>query len=324
MKICTIGCGGHSSDVHGPAQQKYAALHPSALLAACCDRDADRAEAYRKHFGFERCYSDADEMLAKEKPDALFVIVPTQATCSVAVPILRRGIPVMIEKPPGCTVAELESLITAAEEGGGPHQVGFNRRHMPGLRQAMEILDRTMPPEAVFQINYEMIRCDRRDVDFSTTAIHAIDTARFLARSPFRHAKLNYRDFEKLGPTVAAIEAEVECASGTRIILNIQPVAGSNHERIALYAHKKTLAIEFPVQHAQGPRCDLDYWENGSLASQAPAAETGDLFGFYNETRAFLDAIRDAQCPHPTLAECRQPVALMEAVRNRQDCVAWA
>lgn len=324
MKICTIGCGGHSSDVHGPAQQQYAARHPDAILAACCDRNAERAETYRQRFGFARSYCDADEMLAREEPDAVFIIVPTQATCPVAIPILRRGFPVMLEKPPGCTVAELESLVAAAEAGGAPHQVGFNRRHMPVMRQAMAILERTMPPEAVFQIDYEMIRCDRRDVDFSTTAIHAIDAARFLARSPFRSASLSYRDFEELGPTVAAIEAEVECESGTRIILNIQPVAGNDHESVGIYAHKKTLALRFPVQRAYGPGFELDYWENRTLAASAPQEQTPDLLGFYHETEAFLEALRQGKRPAPSLADCRQQVQLMEAIRTRQRQINWS
>ncbi|XHR26823.1 MAG: Gfo/Idh/MocA family protein [Chthoniobacteraceae bacterium] len=324
IKICTIGCGGHSSDVHGPAQKKYAQLYPDAVLAACCDLNAAHAEEYRQRFGFARCYGDVEEMLAKEQPDAVFIIVPTAATLQVACPILRRGIPVMLEKPPGLTSAELEALIAAASEGGAPHQVGFNRRKMPLMRQAMETLERTMPPEAVFQIDYEMIRCDRRDEDFSTTAVHSIDAARFLARSPFKSAVLRYRAFKELGPTVTGVEAEVKCASGTRIVLNIQPVAGLNHERIALYAHKKTVAIEFPVMRADGPGFSLDYWENGKLLSSAPVQAAVDLFGFYSETEAFLEALRHGGHPNPLLSDCRQQVRLMEAIRNRETHVIWS
>jgi len=325
MKICAIGCGGHATTVHGPAQKKYALLHPGAILAACCDPNASRAEDYRQRFGFARSYQDEETMLDTEKPDAVCIVVPTTLTRQVVGPILKRGIPVMLEKPPGCTSAELEELIDAAATGGAPHQVAFNRRQMPVMLRAMERLNTFMPPKSVFQIDYEMIRCDRRDEDFSTTAIHAIDGAHFLARSPFRHAVLSFRDFPDLGPTVAGIELEVECESGTRIRLNIQPVAGRNYERISLHGHTKTLTLEFPVVGPQGSGAILDCWENDAPVYSFRSEDSEeDLFGFYSETRAFLDAVRDGRCPHPTLAECRQPVALMEAVRNRQSHVAWA
>lgn len=325
MKICTIGCGGHASQAHGPAQRKYADLHPQTVLAACCDKDADTAAVYRERFRFERSYNDAVTMLERERPDAVCVILPTSATCEVAAAILERGIPVLIEKPPGRTGAELEELVSAASRGGAGHQVAFNRRYMPILLEARGILDHEMPPQSVFRIDYEMTRCDRRDADFSTTAIHAIDTALFLARSPYRSATLRFRGFEPLGPGVAGIEIDAECQAGASVRLNIQPVAGRNFERICIHAHKKSLVIEFPVTGIHGPGATLSFWQGDREAIFVSAdKDSGDWLGFYGETEAFFDAVRHGRVPGPALEECRQQVALMEAIRDRKTSIEWA
>jgi predicted dehydrogenase len=169
-----IGCGSFAQLCHGPAQRKYAGSHPDVRLAACCDADGNRAREYAGAFGFARHFTDISAMLAIEKPDAVILAVPPTMTCGVASLVLERGFPLLLEKPPGMSPAELGRLIAAAERGGGRAQVAFNRRYMPVMRRAHEILDAGIPPESVGRVDYEMIRFDRWEPDFSITAIHAV------------------------------------------------------------------------------------------------------------------------------------------------------
>ena len=80
LRLCLIGCGGMATHGHGPAFQKYAAENNQVYLAGCCDVDAVKAEEFRKRFGFARAYTDMDEMLRTEKPDAVSLIVPVPLT----------------------------------------------------------------------------------------------------------------------------------------------------------------------------------------------------------------------------------------------------
>src|ERR1035438_7624922 len=197
LKICMVGCGSFARQCHGPAQRGYRASHPNAELAACCDVDPGRSREYSEAFGFARCYSDTRAMLSDESPDAVVMAVPPAAACAEACPVLERGIPLLLEKPPGMTAGELGRLIAAAGEGGGKAplllekprgmtagelgrliaaagkgggkaQVGFNRRYMPVMRSARGSLDGAFPPGSVGRIDYEMVRLDRWDPDFST------------------------------------------------------------------------------------------------------------------------------------------------------------
>src|SRR5437899_6994172 len=108
-----IGCGEHAESSHGPAQARYAATHFGTELAACCDLDASRAERHRQRFGFARSYGDALAMLGAERPDAVALVVPPEATCELACRILERGIPALIEKPPGRSTPEVDCMIAA-------------------------------------------------------------------------------------------------------------------------------------------------------------------------------------------------------------------
>ncbi len=44
-------------------------------------------------------------MIDREDPDVVCLIVPTHVTCDLTVDILRQGIPIFLEKPPGLGTA---------------------------------------------------------------------------------------------------------------------------------------------------------------------------------------------------------------------------
>jgi len=70
FRIAVIGCGGISVQAHGPSLAKYAAERDGVVLAACCDVAAEKAETYRERFDFLRAYTDMEEIMERERPDA--------------------------------------------------------------------------------------------------------------------------------------------------------------------------------------------------------------------------------------------------------------
>ena len=320
MKICMIGCGSFARLSHGPAQQRYAAGHADVELGACCDVDENRVRDYSRTFGFSRTYADLYGMLAAEEPDAVVLAVPPESTGRAASLVLERGIPLLLEKPPGMTPAELGQLIRAAEKGGAKAQVGFNRRYMPVVRRAQEILDAAFAPTAAARIDYDMTRFDRWDRDFSTTAIHAIDTALFLARSPFRAAEIRYQAQGQDDRETVNVAIELECVSGTRVRISIQPVAGLNAESATLHSVGQSLAIRIPL-FGQSRRSDrLEHWRGNELAASFADddADVVERMGIYSEIAAFFDAVRSGAELTPRLQDCQQQVELMEAIRLRR------
>jgi myo-inositol 2-dehydrogenase/D-chiro-inositol 1-dehydrogenase len=320
MKVCMIGCGSFAQLCHGPAQRKLGASYPDVTLAACCDTAPASSLRYREAFGFERHYADAREMLSAEKPDAVILAVPPVVTCAAASAVLELGFPLLLEKPPGMTPVELGRLIAAGEKGGAGAQVGFNRHYMPVMRRAQEILGESFRTEAVGRIGYEMVRFERWDPDFSTTAIHALDGALFLARSPFRTVEIGFQAQRRGHLEATDVTVSAECYSGTRVMVEIQPVSSANSESARIDAGSQSLILRIPVSPQSDGDGSVEHWRNGALVSSYSDRSVGavERLGILSETEAFLNSVRSGGPFSPRLQDCQQQVALMDAIRNRR------
>ena len=261
-------------------------------------------------------------MLDAERPDAVVVVVPVERTAAVGSMVLERGLPLLLEKPPGATVPEVDRLIAAAEGGGRPvpHQVAFNRRFAPLVRELRRRIEEAGPLQ---HLHYEMTRVERRDPDFSTTAIHGLDAVRYLAGCDYAEARFRYRELPGLGPGVANILVDAVMASGATAHLAFCPVAGVLVERAVAHAHGHSLFLNVPMWSGVDSPGRLWHYAGGRLAAEVGGEEVGDgtalfeLGGFYRETVAFLDALAAGRLPSPGLREARQSVEIAERVRHR-------
>jgi predicted dehydrogenase len=322
MKLCQVGCGEHARVAHGPSQARLARERGDLVLAGCCDVDAARAESFRRDFGHARAFADVSSMLDAERPDAVVVVVPVERTPAVASQVLERGLPLLLEKPPGETAADVDRLILAAERGGRvvPHQVAFNRRFVPLVQELRRRIEGAGPLQ---HLHYEMTRVERRDADFSTTAIHGLDAVRYLSGSDYAEARIRYREMPGLGRGVANVLVDAVMASGATAHLAFCPVAGVLVERAAVHAHGHTLFLRVPMWSGVDSPGRLSHFVDGRLADEVSGDRCGDgtelheLGGFYRETAAFLDAVAEGRPPAPSLRESRQSVAIAEAVRRR-------
>jgi predicted dehydrogenase len=327
MKLCAIGCGQHAWSSHGPAQARYAAEHPELRLAGCCDLELARAQTYAERFGFTKAYAEVAEMLDADRPDAVVLVVPDALTAALGQEVLERGLPLLLEKPPGRSVSECDRLIAAAEHGKRqpvPHQVAFNRRYAPLVQELRRRLVALGGPREIQHVHYEMTRLDRRDPDFSVTAIHGIDAVRFLAGSDFAHVRFRYHERADLGPGVANILMDAAMSSGATAHLAFCPVAGVVVERATVHALGHTFFLHVPMWGAVDSPGRLQHFEGGALASECSgdAAGTGttpfELGGFYAEYEAFLGDLAAGRAPTPTLRDSRQSVEVAEHIRHRK------
>jgi myo-inositol 2-dehydrogenase/D-chiro-inositol 1-dehydrogenase len=323
-KLCQVGCGEHARVAHGPSQARCARERASLVLAGCCDLDARRAGSFRLDFGYARAYADPAAMLDAERPDAVVVVVPVDRTVEVASLVLERGVPLLLEKPPGETTADVDGLIAAAERGGRavPHQVAFNRRFAPLVRELRRRVGEAGPLQ---HLHYEITRVERRDPDFSTTAIHGLDAVRYLAGADYAEAQFRYRELPELGRGVANIFVDAVMTSGATAHLAFCPVAGGLVERATAHAHGHTLFLHVPMWSGVDSPGRLWHFAGGGLVADLGGDRVGDgtalfeLGGFYRETVAFLDDVEAGRAPSPSLRESRQSVAVAEHVRARRE-----
>ena len=101
-------------------------------LVAIADVDMKRAEEMAAKYD-ARAYSDYNEMLRKERPDAVSIAVPTNLHARIGVDVLKQT-SVLVEKPIADTEESALSIIDASRSGGNILMVGQIERFNPVIQ----------------------------------------------------------------------------------------------------------------------------------------------------------------------------------------------
>lgn len=131
-RIAVVGVG-HFGRHHA----RILATLPGALLVAVVDIDADRAAAAAAETG---AAPETDVSALDGRVDAVTLAVPTESHHAVALPLLERGVSVLVEKPMARSVAEADALIAAAEASGAVLAVGHTERYNPAVAVALPLV----------------------------------------------------------------------------------------------------------------------------------------------------------------------------------------
>lgn len=98
-----------------------------ASLVHAIDVDAARAEEFAAKHDVERWGTDLAEALA-DRPDLAHVCTPPGTHVPLTVQCLEAGVPVLLEKPPVLSLAEMDELLAASERTGADVAVVFQHR----------------------------------------------------------------------------------------------------------------------------------------------------------------------------------------------------
>ncbi len=292
LKVAVIGAGWHSRTSHLPALALCAGEAPESIeLTALCDLELELARKWAGEFGFGRVYGSAQEMLDAEDLDACIAVTPVALTAEFALDLIRRGIPSLIEKPPGRTVAEARSIAGAARESGVPVMVSVNRRFEPGMRAAQEWLQ----GRTVRYVRALTSRGNRTEPQFLTeTGIHSVDAVRALG------GQVAEMDFRVPGAAAARwYEIRFAFEGGALGLLQVMPTAGHTVERYELLGDGWHALVDSGT-HATAA---FTAWEGGErVACRRPAQDAPRfiLDGTCAETRSFLRALSAGRPPRPT------------------------
>jgi UDP-N-acetylglucosamine 3-dehydrogenase len=92
-------------------------------------------------FHATRGYGSLEELLEKEKPEAVTIAVPTENHHAAVMEALAAGCHVMVEKPIAATLAEADELVAAAMSAGRVLAVGHIERYNPAVLELKRRLD---------------------------------------------------------------------------------------------------------------------------------------------------------------------------------------
>jgi predicted dehydrogenase len=85
-------------------------------------------------------YTDLEAMLDDVAPEGVVNATPNSVHVPLSLVCVRRGIPVLVEKPIADTLEPALALADASEAAGVPVLVGHHRRHNPIVRKAREVV----------------------------------------------------------------------------------------------------------------------------------------------------------------------------------------
>jgi predicted dehydrogenase len=320
-RIVVIGAGRMAVDLHLPSLQ---ALHAKrrCTLAAICDINGDKAAAAAREFGIRNVYGHLEDMLQAEKPDGVVVIVPVGFTARVARHVLLKGLPVMLEKPPGANPRECRHIAQASRVGKAPNMVAFNRRRCPVIVQGREEILKRGAAKGASARMYRHLR-DEEEFFFGT-GIHALDALRYVAGDIERVDTVRRSVVDGERPAFHLQIGYKNGAAGTYVV---RPQSGVQIERYEIFGHESVAFVHAGVGWlVDAPGSCTLYEKNKPVPLPDPlrawAKAEGDKLksaiagGFYGENEAFVNALVGKGTFSPSAEESLESVEIAHEVRG--------
>jgi predicted dehydrogenase len=114
---------------------------PEVVIAAMCNRNAERARTIKDEFGIAKHYTDYREMLETEKPDFVDVITPPPTHLKMCQAAAELGVHVICQKPLAPTFDEAKQIVDDTRRSGVRFMVHENWRFQPWYREIKQLLD---------------------------------------------------------------------------------------------------------------------------------------------------------------------------------------
>lgn len=128
---------------HGDGYIETYLLMPDIEPVAFYDPDPAAARALLpSEFQGLAVYDDFDEVLRKERPEAVLITQPNDATARFITQAAEAGVHVFAEKPCARTAAELVPAIEAIRKSGVRFSTGYTRRVSPAGNTIKEIVEK--------------------------------------------------------------------------------------------------------------------------------------------------------------------------------------
>ena len=311
MRVAVIGAG-------NIAEKHLEVLHAfsDVELTAICSRGHPRIDALADRFAIREKFSDYRKMLDTVSADAVFVLVSAMQITTVAAECLKRGIPTLIEKPPGLSARETESLASIAQETSCLNMVALNRRFYSVMRRAREEILSVGPlvsvlvegPERLGEVKAVGIHPPEIIAGLLfANSIHCIDLLRYFGG-----------DVEHISATSSQWDEEQKNSFGALMKFE----NGATGHYIAHWMSPASWAVTL---YGMGRRVSLNPLEKGTLIDSdrsermLPVDDVDVKFkpGLYGQNRFFLDAVKERRpiaYPASDLADAAKTMRLIEAI----------
>ena len=317
VNIALIGAGGMANGVHYPSLRECEDVN----LVGLCDLVPSKLQATAERFEIDQTFTDYRQMLEKTSPDAVYILMPPQHLFPLAIHCLSQQFHVFIEKPPGVTLHQTKEMALAAEKNDCKTMVGFNRRFIPLLQkvkatveangpviQCMSTFHKNTPNALYYDGVIDVLTCD---------AIHAVDALRWLGGGEVKAVASDINSFYSAREN--SFNALVKFTSGASGYLCTNWAVGGRIHTFEMHAR----GISAYINPDAGGRAVIHTPEGTTEITPEAAADANEqyrTYGFYGESRHFVDCIQQDEQPLTCFADAVKTMELVTAIyRNRID-----
>ncbi len=286
MSPAPIRCGVVGTGSLGQHHARIYATLPGAVLAGVLEADDARAAEICGRLGCHR-FTSLDELAAN--CDAASVVVPTPAHAAVALPLLAKGVDLLIEKPLCASLPEAESILAAAKKSGCIVQVGHIEHYNP-VMNALE----SMVTDARYLTAERLAPFTARGTEVGVVLdlmIHDIGVVLQLVRSPVE--RIDAVGVSVLTQTEDIANARLLFANGAVANLSASRVSMKKSREIRVFQAGGYLSIDFMGQKGHFVRVDPAV--EGGFAREDLPIERGEPLAI--ELASFVGCVRDRRDP---------------------------
>jgi predicted dehydrogenase len=324
LRLAVVGVG-HLGKEHA----RILAGMPEVELVGVADVNAEQAQAVARRHG-TRPYTDYWPLF--NLVNAAVIAVPTAQHGAVAGEFLRRGIPLLVEKPLAATLEQAQTLVDLARRHQALLQVGHIERFNPAFQ---ELESRPLQPK--------FIACERlgpftgRSTDIGAVLdlmIHDLDLLLALVRAPVRSV-------EAVGLTLFGghedvANARLGFANGCTAEVTASRASPVPLRRMHLWAAEGYASLDFSKRHLTLVQ-PSEQLRRGGLDPSALGRLKDELFGRHlevlhldrnegdqltRELQHFVECVRTGARPLVSGEEGLNAIALatrvLESIRAHQ------
>jgi predicted dehydrogenase len=258
-------------------------------LVGVHDIDRARATKIAGELG-TLAFPDMDELLAQVQ--AVTVAVPTPAHAEVGLRALRRGVPVLMEKPLAATLAEADDLIAEARRRQVQLQVGHIERYNRAIRAAEAYLD---GPRYIESLRLAPFQPRGTDVAVVLDLmIHDLDLVLHLTGSVATEVRAS--GLPVLSSHLDIANARVEFANGAVALATASRVARERIRRLRLFQPNGYFSLDLATGGGEFMRVRAG-WQPGTGRELADVVERIELAApeadaLSLELQSFVHAVR--------------------------------
>jgi predicted dehydrogenase len=322
LGVAIVGCG--------LIGRKRVAALPQARLVVCADVDPDRARRLAETVPGADAAPSWQRAVERADVDAVIVATTNDALVPVARAALAAGKHVLVEKPAGRSVREVEELQQAAQGTGRLVRVGFNHRYHPALRRARQIVDEGALGPLMFvraryghggRLGYEGEWRARPEIsgggELIDQGVHVIDLARWFLGDFSSIEGVAATFFWKM-PVDDNAFLTLRTRGGAVAFLHVSCTEWKNMFSLEIYGRDGKLALDglggsYGVERLVWYRMRPEMGPPDTTSWEFPGSDES----WATEFEEFVDDIRLGREPAAGLGAARAALAVVEAVYRR-------